>query len=130
MRNVSRYLLMGIMGLSGVLHLLVPRPYRSIVPGAVPYKDEVVLISGLAEIGCAALLAVPRTRRVGGWLTAALLVAVFPANVSAALAGGYRGLQPPLNSPAAAWLRLPLQLPLLLMALGIARTPDAAVSET
>jgi hypothetical protein len=30
-------------------------------------------------------------------------------------------LDPPLNSPAVAWARLPLQLPMILLALGVAR---------
>jgi uncharacterized membrane protein len=128
MRNRWRYLLIVILGGSGVLHLLFPRPYRSIVPDVLPLKDEIVLVSGLAELACAGLLAVPGWRRAGGWLSAALLVAVFPANVSAALAGGYRGLQPPFNSAAAAWLRLPLQLPLVLIALRVARQSKAGSS--
>jgi uncharacterized membrane protein len=58
------------------------------------------------------LVAVPRTRRVGGWATAALFVVVFPANVQMALdsgdaSGWYR---------TAVWARVPLQVPLVLWA--------------
>jgi len=97
---------------------VAPGPYRSIVPA--PLRDQavaVVALSGVCELVCVALLARPRTRRLGALATAALLVAVFPANVQMALDSG-RGLAPSsLIGAALAWLRLPLQLPLILWAL-------------
>ena len=36
---------------------------------------------GAAEFGCAAMLTIPATRRFGGLCTAALMVAVYPANI-------------------------------------------------
>jgi uncharacterized membrane protein len=77
--------------------------------------------SGVVEIAAAGLLAVPRTRRLGGWIALATLLAVYPANIQAALDGGMRHLDPPLDSAAAAWLRLPFQLPLLWLAWRVAR---------
>jgi len=110
------------MGGSGVLHLVAPAPYRRIVPAPLrDYDAAVVLLSGVCELACAALLAAPRTRRLGAWVTAALLVAVFPANVQMALDGGHPDALFPLNSRAAAWLRLPLQAPLILWALSVRR---------
>jgi uncharacterized membrane protein len=47
---------------------------------------------------------------------ACLMVLVFPANVQMALDGGLEGARWPLDSPVAAWLRLPLQIPLVLWA--------------
>src|SRR5258708_23068846 len=75
---ISRNLLVLIIGGSGVLHFLVPKFYQRIVPRALGHQEEIVAISGAAEIGCAALMVLPRTRRIGGWLTAALLLAVLP----------------------------------------------------
>ena len=49
---------------------------------------RVVAVSGAAEIACGALLSSRRTGRLGACLTAALLVAVFPANVQMALDAG------------------------------------------
>ncbi len=107
-----------LVGGSGVLHLLLPAPYRRIVPASLgPWRAEIVLGSGIAEITCALLLVLPRTRRVGALATALLLVAVFPANIQMAVDGGYRDASFPLNNAAAAWLRLPLQVPLILWAL-------------
>lgn len=117
--------MVGLMGTSGVLHFVIPGPYRSIVPAPVErYRVELVALSGVAEIACAGLLAMPRTRVLGAWATAALLVAVFPANVQMALDGGARDASGLLASRAVAWARLPLQLPLVIWAFRLRR--DAA----
>jgi uncharacterized membrane protein len=52
-------------------------------------------------------------------------VAVFPANVQMALDGGLAGAGSPANSAALAWLRLPLQIPLILWAISVARAGQA-----
>jgi uncharacterized membrane protein len=110
--------LAALVGGSGVLHLVVPRPYRRIVPTPIAaWQSEVVAISGVAEIACSLLLLAPRTRPVGAYATALLFVAVFPANVQMALDGGYANAGFPANNAALAWLRLPLQVPLICWAL-------------
>jgi uncharacterized membrane protein len=107
----------GLLAGSGALHLLVPGPYRRIVPRPISHAGEIVGISGICELLCAALLLLPRTRRLGAWSTAALFVVVFPANVQMALNGGLRGAPFPAGSAVVAWLRLPLQVPLVAWAL-------------
>jgi uncharacterized membrane protein len=101
--------LIAIFSASGVLHFLRPAPFVAIVPEVLPRKKELVHISGLIELVGAVMLAIPRTRRRGGALAAALLVGVFPANVSMAIRADRR----PRWYRAAAWARLPLQLPLV-----------------
>jgi uncharacterized membrane protein len=120
-RTTSAVALASLLAGSGLLHLLVPGPYRQIVPHALGHARELVAASAVAELACAVAILLPRTRRAGGWATAALFVAVFPANVQMALDGGISGAGFPLNSPVAAWLRLPLQVPLILWATNVAR---------
>ena len=111
---------------SGILHLVLARPYERIVPTPLAHwRSEIVAASGLAEIGCALLLLVPRTRRVGAYASALLLVAVFPANVQMAIDGGYADAGFPSDSAALAWLRLPLQVPLIWWALSFRRSADS-----
>lgn len=120
---MGRTFLVAVIGGSGVLHFLVPGFYRRIVPHVLGHEQEIVALSGAAEIICATMLMLPRTRRAGGFLTAALLVAVLPANVQQAVDGLPYAPAGPLSSPALLWLRLPLQVPLILLALSAARRP-------
>ncbi|HEX2701149.1 MAG TPA: hypothetical protein VHM89_13190 [Acidimicrobiales bacterium] len=109
---------------SGVYHLVAPEFYERIVPRPLGHARFYVYASGVAELVGAALLAASRTRRAGGLLCAALLVAVFPANVQMALDGGAPGATGLLASPVVAWLRLPLQGPLVWWAAMEARRAD------
>jgi uncharacterized membrane protein len=104
------------MAAAGILHFVVPRSYARIVPRFLGHARELVAVTGMAELAAAALLAVPRTRRIGGWATVVLLAGVWPANVQMALDGGLSGAAFPLRSPVVAWARVPLQLPLLVWA--------------
>ena len=121
LRPPSRLWLAAIMVGAGVVHFVAPGPYARIVPRALGNPRLYVYASGAAEIVAGTLLALPRTRRVGGWTVAAILVVVFPANVQAALDGGVLGGRPAFDSALAGWLRLPLQAPLVWWALAEAR---------
>jgi uncharacterized membrane protein len=115
--TASPYLLSALLTVTGSLHFLVPKPYADIVPDRLPRPYALVYASGVAEWLCAAGLAVPRTRRAAGWATAALFVAVFPANVTMALHSGDKSGLYQLG----AWARLPVQLPLIAWAVAVAR---------
>jgi uncharacterized membrane protein len=108
------------MFVAGVAHFAVPKSYERIVPRVVGDPAFWVRWSGVAEIVCAGLLAVRRTRRAGALATVGVLLAVFPANVRMALDGGIPGRPFPLGSAAAAWARLPLQAPLVMWAWRVA----------
>ena len=117
MRRASPYLLSGLLAGSGVLHFTATEVYARIVPRVLPRPRVVVQASGVAELACAAGLALPLCRRAAGWSSAALLVAVFPANVQMALDAPARR---PLYR-ALAYARLPVQVPLVLWAVSVAR---------
>jgi uncharacterized membrane protein len=74
--------------------------------------------SGVAEVASGLLLAVPRTRRIGGWLAALTIVAVYPANIQMAIDATRKGSKPMM---LATWLRLPMQFPMLARALRMTR---------
>lgn len=114
-----------LVGGSGVLHLVMPGPYKQIVPNALArWRAEVVGVSGVAEVTCAFLLCVPRTRRIGAYATAALFVAVFPANLQMAIDSRVGNDALPTGA-VLAWLRLPLQIPLIWWALRFRHRPRA-----
>lgn len=108
---------------SGTLHLVRPGVFEPIVPGVLPAPRALVLVSGVAELACAAGLAWRRTRVAAGWAAALLLVAVFPANVTMSVhawqdwrAGEASGLY-----LVGTLVRLPLQVPLVWWAWRVTR---------
>ena len=120
LRHGPAVALAALLGTSGVLHLRRPGIFRPLVPRVLGDPDPWVLGSGVAELVCAAALVAPPTRRLGGWASAALLVGVFPGNVTMAVrsrpdARGWAG------RPVVAWGRLPLQVPLVAWAVAVAR---------
>ena len=121
--RISALSLAAFVGSAGVMHFVKPEFFDAIVPSWMPGDPRTTTYaSGAVELASAALLATPRTRRFGGWFTAATFVGVFPANIWAAIDGGMHDMDPPFNSPAAAWIRLPLQLPLIWWAVSVARS--------
>ena len=115
--------LVAIFAVSGVVHLVKPDVYESLMPSWVPRHRGVILGSGVAELACATGLVLPATRRTAGWASALLLVAIFPGNLKMAVdaqqirstSNRARGFQ------AATLLRLPLQWPMIRAALKVAR---------
>jgi uncharacterized membrane protein len=101
---------------AGTMHFVIPRFYEAIVPEQLArWRRELVMASGVAEILGGLGVMFPRTRRIASWWSVATLAVVFPANLHMALQperyahsfpGGELGL----------WLRLPLQLPVILWA--------------
>jgi uncharacterized membrane protein len=117
MRRPGRAGVLGaLLGGSGVLHLARPRIYEWLVPPELGNARSWVTVTGLAELGIAALLAEPRTRRLGGWAATGLLIAFVPAHLHT-----FRVIpRTPVPLTVAA-VRLPLQVPLVAAALRVAR---------
>ena len=118
MRRPGKALVLGaLLGGSGVLHLVRPRTYEWLVPPELGSARAWVAVTGVAELGTAALLATPATRPAGGWAAAALLTAFVPAHLHT-----FRVIPKKPVPMAVAAVRLPLQVPLVLAALRVARS--------
>lgn len=121
LRNVVRIGLALIIASSGIAHFVSPRPFVQHLPGAVPFRGDLVAITGVMELILAAGLVGPRRfRRPTSIALAAFLVLVFPANVYAAVS------QVPIDGTPTGWIRwarLPLQVPLIVAALWSTRRP-------
>ncbi len=105
--------LAGMYATSGVLHFLRPEPFEKIIPTPLEtYKKELVAVSGVAELACAALLVTPPTRRLGGLLSFGLLLGVWPANGQMTVSA-YQNERSPSWYRLLTVLRLPLQIPML-----------------
>ncbi len=113
--------LAALLATSGVVHLVRPQVFEGIVPRVLPDHRALVYVSGVAELLCAAGLLLPATRRPAGYASAALLIAVFPANVQMSVDQGRRAERradaASRASFAATLARLPLQVPMIRTAL-------------
>ncbi|NCP23457.1 MAG: hypothetical protein GW854_04830 [Erythrobacter sp.] len=84
-RTLLRLLLAFLYLIAGVLHIVAPSPFLSIMPGEVPYPDAIVFLTGVAEILGAIALTQGwslRLRRAGAIGLALYAVCVFPANIN------------------------------------------------
>jgi len=118
LRPVLRWALALLYLAAGVIHLLNPAPFLSIMPAWVPAPEAVVLWTGLAEILGAIALVQPvslKLRQAAGWGLAAYAFCVWPANINhfaldMARAGGGLGLAYHIPrmfaQPAVIWLAL------------------------
>ena len=117
--------LLAMRGQAGVAHLASPDPFLQHLPGWVPGARLVVVVTGLIEIGLGMALALAGSRRtLIGRVTAAYLVAVFPANVYVAVSGTDVEGQPGGIYP---WVRLPFQALFVAWALWSTTRPSRTV---
>jgi uncharacterized membrane protein len=114
--TAAAVLLAALLLTTGTWHFASPHGFESIVPQFLGSPAFWVRLSGVGELACAVGLLIPRTRHAAGWAAAALFVIVFPANIDMAV-HAWQGK----GSKAVAYARLPLQVPLVLWALYIAR---------
>jgi uncharacterized membrane protein len=96
---------------AGSMHFVFTHLYMSIMPDYLPAHRELVLLSGVAEIAGGLGVLLPQTRRAAAAGLVLLLIVILPANLWMA--------QHPERYRIPVWLlwlRLPLQLPLILWA--------------
>jgi uncharacterized membrane protein len=93
--------------LTGASHYVMTRQMVEMVPSFFPAPLAIVYVTGVLEM-VGAIGLVTRYHRLASWGLILLLLAMFPANVYAALhhtgMGGHR------NGVAYLWLRAPMQL--------------------
>ena len=105
----------------GTLHFVAPKPFDTIIPAELPGSARFyTYASGVAELATGGLLLVPRTRRLGGLAAVALFVGVFPGNVNMVRLWWNK----PWPMRLVAIARLPLQIPMVVAALKVWRSPD------
>ena len=102
--------------ISGIGHFVKSDTYLRLMPPYLPYHSELVALSGVVEAILGLLLLAPRTQRIAAYGLMATLVAIFPANIHAAMTAGTPNEAMPGVSVTLAWLRLPIQPVLILWA--------------
>ena len=106
--KIAIWILIFAFGASGVLHLANPEAFLWLMPPWLPEPIFLIYLSGIFELACAIGLLLKQ--KWAGWLSALVLIAIWPANIWYAFSV-IESQDPGLV--AAAWLRLPLQLPLI-----------------
>jgi uncharacterized membrane protein len=97
---------------SGVIDLVHPTAFTPIVPHFLPQTKGLVYASGVVELVCA--VGLWRRRRWAGYADAVLLVLLWPANLQDAITA-QQGHD--LTTKVLDWIRFPLQIPLIWLAL-------------
>jgi uncharacterized membrane protein len=106
-RNAGRLALVIMFLFTGASHFTTMKyDFAAMIPAPLPNDLWVIYLTGVLEIAGAIGLLIPRTRKLAGICLVLLLVALFPANVYAALN------EIPLRgeAPTPLWLRGPIQL--------------------
>jgi uncharacterized membrane protein len=111
-KTASLYLMAAFYAFAGLNHFRAPEFYLPIMPPWLPWHEELVFLSGVAELLIGVGLLIPRTRVLAAWGAIALLVAVYPANIHMAIADVPVG-DPPQSAGVLRWVRLPLQFVLI-----------------
>lgn len=85
LRPVLRWVLAAFYFVAGVIHLVNPAPFLTIMPAWVPAPEAVVLWTGAAEMLGAIGLVQPisrELRQAAAWGLAAYALCVWPANIN------------------------------------------------
>lgn len=106
---------------AGVMHFVAPKFYESLIPEELGDARSWVYGSGLLELVCGVLVFNKKTSRLGAWLSLLTLIGVYPGNIKMALDAG----APTDAQSWAAWIRLPLQVPMWIWAYRNTRRPAA-----
>lgn len=104
---IGSWVLVTIFNVSGIVHLINPAAFLWLMPPFLPFQIGLIIASGIAEL-IAALLIVTKSR-FAPYFAIAVLLAVWPAN-------WWFAIDSLANNPdmaLLAFLRLPLQLPLM-----------------
>lgn len=104
--SVIALVLGGFLGFAGIAHFVNPQFFDDIVPPWLPPSERFwTYVSGVAELIIAAMLFVPRWRRLGAIAAIALFIAVYPANLYMAWDWRHR----PVSEQLVSYGRLPFQ---------------------
>ena len=117
------------LGVMGVLHIVSRPTFEAMIPKWLPGDPALWNYAATAaEFGSAALLAREKTARAGGLAAFATFAVVWVANLQHVAQGGiYPKGSGWVASPVVAWVRAPLQLPLLWWSWSIAKRAPRTV---
>ncbi|MCI0528483.1 MAG: hypothetical protein L0Y56_13675 [Nitrospira sp.] len=69
---------------TGIGHFIQTDPMAQMLPPWVPARVLIIYLTGILEFALAVGFAIPKFRRLTGWVAAVILILFFPANIYAA----------------------------------------------
>lgn len=92
-------------------HFIFTKGMSMMLPSFLPYKTNIIYLTGIFEILLAVGLLIPKFQIISGWLLIIFLILMLPANIYASLnkinyqKGTFDG-----NGLSYLWFRIPLQI--------------------
>ena len=96
---------------TAIAHFAFSKGMAMMLPDFIPFKTEVIYLTGVIEIIAAACLLIPGCSVCTGWALILFFIALLPGNIKAAIhhidyqKGTFDG-----NGPTYLWFRIPLQI--------------------
>lgn len=96
---------------TSIAHFAFTKGMTMMLPAFIPFKKQIVYVTGIMEIAAAVCLLLPSTQVITAWFLIVFFIALLPANINAAIRhidyqkGTFDG-----NGLNYLWFRIPLQL--------------------
>lgn len=107
----GRIAMSAMLVLTAVGHFLFTKGMAMMLPDFVPYRIELVYLTGFIELAAAIGLLLPKYSKTTAWLLIVFFIFLLPANIYAAM--HHVNLQTAAfdgSGPEYLWFRIPLQL--------------------
>jgi len=113
MKMITRLLYSFILMTAGILHFTRKKNFVFIMPKIIPFRPFFVLFTGICEILAGIALFFNLFKKLAGTLLTIFMLLIYPVNIYMAIKKMPLGPNQKAY-PAALWLRLPLQIPLII----------------
>lgn len=107
----ARIAMTAMLVFTSIGHFAFSKGMTMMLPEFVPFKTEIIYITGIIEIIAAVGLLIPGTQCLTGWLLIIFFILILPANIYASMksinyqTGSFDG-----NGLGYLWFRVPLQI--------------------
>lgn len=117
LRSRYDFALAGVIAMSAMLvftsigHFAFTKGMTMMIPDFVPFRKELVYVTGIVEIAAAIGLLIPRSREMTAWFLIVFFILLLPANINAAIRHvDYQKGTLDGAGTAYLWFRVPLQV--------------------
>jgi uncharacterized membrane protein len=96
---------------TAIAHFVFTKGMVMMLPNIVPFKDQIIYLTGILEIGGAIAIHIPQYRKQTAWLLILFFIVLLPANINATLLNiDYQNATYNGAGILYLWFRVPLQV--------------------